>query len=302
MTAPASACAQPHATEGRRRELFRESPLAVCRRVVLGTAWALRPKRVRNLLPLARLYLADLFAGKRELPESGSFAASDFVGIVHDLSVPTLQAAYARGLYPYGHFGWLKWASPAKRSVLFLEDVHISARLRSIMRQGRFTVTFDRDFEAVITACAAPRRGRWPLTWITPQIMRAYARFYDEGQVHSFEVWNQERVLVGGGYGVVTGRTFVTESLFFRESNASKIGFAVLAWHLAKWGFLLCDNKWATPAMASLGFRTLPRDRFLELLAENAANPREGAWNAEAGPEIVALWHPKKDGVSPRAA
>src|SRR5688572_15245601 len=77
--------------------------------------------------------------------------------------------------------------------VLFFDGFHVSRRLRVIMRQGKYCVTFDRDFEGVIVGCAGRRRGRWHLTWITPRIMRAYARLYDEGHVHSFEVWKQGR-------------------------------------------------------------------------------------------------------------
>lgn len=278
--------------EDRRFALFRETPLEICQRVALGTAWALRPRRVGKLLPLAQLWLADLMAGKRKLP--GHEALKDnceFAGMVHDLSVPTLLAAYARGLFPYGHFGPLKWTSPVERCVLFFDEFHVSTRLRSIMRQGKHAVTFDRDFESVIKECAGRREGRWHLTWITPRMMRAYARLHDEGHVHSFEVWNKSGALIGGGYGVALGRTFVIESQFFRESNASKIGFSVLAWHLAKWGFRLCDNKWQTPTTSQMGFRLIPRSQFLQHLALSAEGPgRRGRWEPETGPETVAGW------------
>ena len=95
----------------------------------------------------------------------------------------------------------------------------------------------------MIKACAGRRDGRWHLTWITPQIMRAYCDLHDAGYAHSFEVWNNDGELVGGGYGVAVGGAFTIESQFTLESHTSKIGFAVLNWHLAKWGFLLNDNK-----------------------------------------------------------
>ena len=111
------------------------------------------------------------------------------------------------------------------------------------MRQGRYTVTFDQDFEGVIKACAGKREGHYGITWITPRIMRAYAALFDAGYVHSFEVWNAEGKLVGGGYGVALGRVFSTESQFSHEPNTSKIGFSVLNWHLARWGYVLDDGK-----------------------------------------------------------
>jgi leucyl/phenylalanyl-tRNA--protein transferase len=143
----------------------------------------------------------------------------------------------------------------------------MSKRLKRLMRQGRYAVTFDHDFEGVIKACAGKREGHWPLTWITPRIMHAYATLYDAGYAHSFEVWNEEGALVGGGYGVAIGRAFFTESQFSLEPNTSKLGFAVLNWHLARWGYRLNDGKWATPTIIDRGFRMVPRPEFFDLLA-----------------------------------
>jgi leucyl/phenylalanyl-tRNA--protein transferase len=282
-----------HVTEDRRAALFRETLPETCERVLLGTAWALRLKRIANLVPLARLWISDLMQGGSALPETGALGEAELAGFARDLSVPTLLAAYRRGLFPHGHFGPPKWWSPVDRAVLHLDQFHISTRLRGMMRQGRYTVTFDRDFEGVIKGCAGRRRGRPHLTWITPHIMRAYADAFDAGHVHSFEVWNKQGALVGGGYGVAVGRVFVIESQFFRESNASKIGFSVLAWHLAQWGFVFADNKWLTPTTAQMGFREMPRRDYLRHLSVLAQEPvRTGRWDAEAGTKAVADWRP----------
>jgi leucyl/phenylalanyl-tRNA--protein transferase len=163
------------------------------------------------------------------------------------------------------------------------------------MRQGKYTVTFDRDFEGVIKTCAERREGRWHVTWITPRIMRAYAALYDAGHAHSFEVWNEAGQLVGGGYGVAVGGIFFTESQFSLEPNTSKLGFAVLNWHLAKWGYTLNDGKRVTPTILDMGFRLIPRAEFQRHLAaavESAGKP--GRWEVESGPEIVAGWSPDK--------
>jgi leucyl/phenylalanyl-tRNA--protein transferase len=292
----------PEARDGKRSALFRETPSETFQRTALGIAWALKPHRLGNLAPLARMWLAGLVTSGRALPDAGALTeTSELAGIARDLSVPTLLAAYRRGLFPHGHVGAPKWLSPVMRAVLNLNDFHISTRLRSKMRQGRYTITFDRDFEAVITACAGRRPGQWHLTWIRPHIMHAYAEAYDEGHVHSFEVWNEHGELAGGGYGVTTGRVFVIESQFFRESNASKIGFSVLAWHLAKWGFVMCDNKWLTPTTAQMGFREMPRAEYLRRLAVLTDIPaRAGRWEAEVGSEAVADWRPGEE--RPQAA
>lgn len=280
----------------RRDELFRETPLETCRRVTLGTAWALRPMRIAKLLPLARLWLADLMSPNPALPDTSTLPEMDeLAGMVHDLSPATLVAAYTRGLYPKGHFGPLKWVSPRERCVLDLKHFHISRRLRSLMRQEKYSVTFDQDFEGVIKACAGPRSGQWHLTWITPRIMRAYAELCDAGYAHSFEVWNGRGELAGGGYGVAVGGVFFIESQFSRETNTSKIGFSVLNWHLAKWGFVLSDNKLPALTVLQMGFRTIPRAAFLQELASGIAREgRTGRWQIEAGPKQIADWDPAR--------
>jgi leucyl/phenylalanyl-tRNA--protein transferase len=277
----------------RREALFRETKLDVVRRVALGTAWALRPKRLGHLLPLARLYAADLMAPQAGLPDPNiPPSQAEFAGIARDLDPVTLIAAYRRGLFPKTHFGPLKWMSPESRCVLYFDAYHISRRMRAILRQEKFTTTFDRDFEGVIKACAGPRSGHWHLTWITPRIMRAYAALYDAGFVHSFEVWNRQGELVGGGYGVVVNGVFCIESQFSAEANSSKFGFSVLNWHLAKWGFTLSDNKWSTPTTLQMGFRTIPRAAFLRHLADGIGHGGgRGRWEVEDGSRTVADWN-----------
>ena len=277
-----------------REALFRETIAEKLQRVVLGTAWSLKPQRLDRLLPLARLSVARLFKSDKKLPNLAETPhVGELVGIADDLSVATLAEAYAKGLFPHCHFGPTKWLSPPERCVLFFDEYHMSKRLKRLMHQGNYTVTFDRDFEGVITACAGKRDGRWHLTWITPRIMRVYADLFDAGLVHSFEVWNRDGQLVGGGYGVAIGRAFFTESQFSLEANTSKLGFSVLNWHLAKWGYALNDGKWATPTITDMGFRMIPRNEFLRILGEDAGEAgKPGRWTVEATPEEVASWQP----------
>jgi leucyl/phenylalanyl-tRNA--protein transferase len=281
----------------RRGVLFRETALETCERVALGAAWTLRPKRIARLWPLARLWVADLTASDRGLPQpEDARDDSGLCGIARDLSPPTLIAAYRRGLFPGGHTAPVKWLSPPARCVLFFDEFHIAKRLRRVMRQGRYAVTFDRDFERVIKACASRREGRWHVTWITPRIMRAYADLHDAGHVHSFEVWNEAGALVGGGYGVAFGRIFSTESQFSHEPNTSKVGFSVLNWHLARWGYVLNDGKNATPTIVEMGFRMIPRIQLQLHLALDGgdAGGRPGRWEVEAGADVVAGWQPEQ--------
>jgi leucyl/phenylalanyl-tRNA--protein transferase len=287
-------------TAARRAALFRETPFETLERWTLGALWALRPERVADLPALARLHLDDLVSPRRGLPHpETAFGQAGLCAIAGDLSVPVLLEAYRRGLYPFAHVGPPKWLSPPQRCILSFRDLHMQRRLRSRLRQGRHRVTFDRDFEGVIKACAGKRDGKWHLTWITPRIMRAFAELHDAGHAHSFEVWNSEGELVAGGYGVAAGGAFTVESQFTRESHASKIGFAVLNWHLAHWGFALNDNKGPTRNCLEMGFRVVPRAEFLNELTHAARRPgRLGSWQVETDLATVAAWQPGQTGIA----
>jgi leucyl/phenylalanyl-tRNA---protein transferase len=279
----------------RRAALFRESLSEQAERWALAAAWALAPKRIGGLPNLARLCFHELLAPDYALPDPERALANPpgLAGIVHDLSLPTLLAAYRRGLYPLAHIAPLKWWSPPQRSVLFFKNFHMSNNLRRLMRQGRYSVTFDRDFDAVIAACAGRRQGRWHLTWITPRIMRVYAEAFDAGHAHSFEVWNEAGELVAGGYGVAIGAGFTAESQFTHESNASRVGVSVLNWHLANWGYRFNDGKLIGPLWENMGFRDVPRREFLALLSDAVVRPgKSGRWQVETDLDTVSRWQP----------
>jgi leucyl/phenylalanyl-tRNA---protein transferase len=287
--------AAPSGRSDRRAALFRESLAGIAERWALGLAWALMPSRIAGAPNLLRLYAREMLAPDYALPDPEQTFAQPpgLAGIVHDFTAPTLLAASRRGLYPFAHIGPLKWWSPPERSVLFFNELHIAKRLRRQMRHSPYTVTFDRDFEGVIAGCAGHRAGRWHLTWITPHIMRAYAELFDAGHAHSFEVWNERGELVGGGYGVAIGASFVTESQFSLDSNTSKFGFTVLNWHLAHWGFAFNDGKLMTPTCRDMGFREIPRAEFLSRLRDAERSPgRAGRWQVEADVAAVADWQP----------
>ena len=275
---------------------FRETLDERLRRWGLGTAYALRPNRIRSLPPLLAFTARQLLTGNRNLPQA-SHALDDpdgLCGLVGDLSVSALLEAYARGLYPFCHVGPLKWWATRERMVLFFPELHMAKRLRRQIRNDGYTVTFDRDFESVIRACAQPRAGRVALTWITPAIMRAYRAAFEAGHAHSFEVWSPSGELVGGGYGLAFGQMFSTESQFSREPNTSKIGFMALNWHLAQWGFILNDGKNFNPTIDGMGFRAVRREDFTALCQEHGRTPfRVGRWSMETDLATVSSWKPE---------
>lgn len=189
-----------------------------------------------------------------------------------DLSPERLLDAYARGIFPwFNEDDPVLWWSPDPRMVLFPRDLHVSRSLRRTIRSARFSVTFDRAFEAVLEGCAAPR-GQQEGTWLTPEMMAAYGRLAQLGFAHSVETWVGPE-LVGGLYGVALGRVFYGESMFSRRSDGSKVALAYLARQLDRWRFLVIDCQMATGHLASLGAREIPRDDFLRFVRIGAAQP-----------------------------
>jgi leucyl/phenylalanyl-tRNA--protein transferase len=198
-----------------------------------------------------------------------------------DLTPERILAGYRRGIFPwYGEDQPILWWSPDPRTVLYPDRFRLSKSLRRTLRRGRFGVTLDRAFERVIDACAAPRRGSAG-TWITRDMAAAYTQLHSEGHAHSAECWLDDR-LVGGLYGVAVGRIFFGESMFSRESDASKVAFAHLVRQLRAWGFALIDCQVHSEHLASLGAEQIPRAAFIrELDRWCAADGIDQAWELE---------------------
>jgi leucyl/phenylalanyl-tRNA--protein transferase len=189
-----------------------------------------------------------------------------------DLSVPRLLKAYRHGIFPwYGPGQPILWWSPDPRLVLYPARMHISRSLAKILRKGRFHASLDQAFEAVIDACAAPRRDESG-TWITPEMKTAYLELYRTGHAHSVECWQDGR-LAGGLYGVSIGQAFFGESMFARVNDASKVALVWLVRQLQRWDFRLIDCQVHTRHLVSLGASGLARSEFTQLLEEACAPP-----------------------------
>jgi len=194
-----------------------------------------------------------------------------------DLSPERLVNAYRHGCFPWFQEGQpILWWSPDPRMVLFPAELHVSRSLRKTQRQQRFEISFDRDFPAVIEACAGPRHYA-DGTWITPAMLEAYRELHRRGIAHSVEVW-QDGQLVGGLYGLAIGRLFFGESMFSRVTDASKIGFITLVEQLRDSGFVLIDCQMHTSHLASFGARPIPRAEFAGYLARHLDAPATILW------------------------
>ncbi|MDR5867618.1 leucyl/phenylalanyl-tRNA--protein transferase [Halomonas koreensis] len=184
-----------------------------------------------------------------------------------ELSPDWLLAAYRHGIFPWYSEGQpILWWAPDPRMVLFPEEVRVRRSLAKRLRNGGFRVGADAAFDAVVAACAAPRRDQ-PGTWITGEMREAYARLHALGAAHSVEVW-QHGALVGGLYGVALGPVFFGESMFSRVPDASKVALVTLARRMAAGGGRLIDCQMHTPHLASLGARDIARETFIGYLEQ----------------------------------
>lgn len=269
------------------------------KRIALGVAFDLKPPRHKVAPALALRLLRHAASGRQARnrlpsPDDALPVREGVAGYCDDMSVPTLRRAYAQGLYPCTHAGPVRWNAPPLRAVLDIADFKVRDELRRKLKKRIFRVTFDAEPLAVMQGCAAPRDGQWPLTWITPDVMRAYMALYEAGDMHTVEVWNADGSLVGGLFGTVTGRCFVLESLFHRSDNSSKYALAVLIAHLQAWGFCHVDNKLQNPHTQALGFREIPRADYVALLeAPTPAAVARRRWTFDDGLDL-GKWKPEQ--------
>jgi leucyl/phenylalanyl-tRNA---protein transferase len=191
------------------------------------------------------------------------------VGFGGDLVPERLLAAYSQGVFPMFDEGEpICWWSPDPRAIIELDELHISRRLQRTIRSGRFSVTLDQDFEAVMRACGEREES----TWINSEMIQAYCRLHEMGHAHSVEVWHEGQ-LVGGVYGVSLGGLFAGESMFYRARDASKVAVAFLFERLRQCGFELFDTQILNDHTASLGAQEIPRSEYLQRLTKVVDKP-----------------------------
>ena len=178
-----------------------------------------------------------------------------------------LVSAYASGWFPMAvEGGEIRWFSPDPRGIIPLEHFTIPRRLARVWRQRRFEIVVDRAFADVMHACAEiDRDPDDPGTWITPEIIDSYVKLHGQGLAHSVEAWREGK-LAGGLYGVSLGGAFFGESMFHRETDASKIALLALVERLRGRGFQLLDTQWLTPHLEQFGAVEVPRKEYLRQL------------------------------------
>jgi leucyl/phenylalanyl-tRNA--protein transferase len=184
-----------------------------------------------------------------------------------DLSPERVLHAYRCGIFPWYETGQpILWWSPDPRCVLRPDRFHASRSLQRCARSRGFELTFNTACQDVIEACSTQRSGQSG-TWITAEMKNAYLELHFRGWVHSVEVWSGQE-LVGGIYGIASGKAFFGESMFSRTSNASKIAIMALCRVLKKQSFPVLDCQVASPHLISRGAEMMHRAEFSSLLSE----------------------------------
>lgn len=197
-------------------------------------------------------------------PDVSKASPEGLLAIGGDLSIERLLLAYKTGIFPWFETDEpILWWSPDPRFVLYPKKLKVSKSMRQVMRNQDYKVTVNKDFRAVITACALVKRSGQESTWVTHSMIEAYVKLHELGYAKSIEVWKADN-LVGGLYGIdLNNGVFCGESMFAKESNASKVGFISF---IQNTNYKLIDCQVYTNHLESLGAEEIPRALFLKLL------------------------------------
>jgi leucyl/phenylalanyl-tRNA--protein transferase len=203
-----------------------------------------------------------------DFPTPEQMPKDDLVTLGADLKPETLIDSYKHGIFPMHlqieNKREIGWWSPQQRGILPLNKINVSSSLKKSMK--KYFVTFDQDFDAVIEGCGDDKR---PKGWINKDIKTAYKKLFELGYVHSVEVWNKKDELVGGLYGVEVNGLFAGESMFHKQTDASKTAMVYLVNQLKEaGGERIFDVQWQTPHLKSMGVIKISRAKYISLLPE----------------------------------
>lgn len=213
------------------------------------------------------LYCMD---GKDEFPpiEEGLNQPNGLLAFGGDLSVKTLVKAYSNGIFPwFSNQEPILWWSPDPRMVLFPEKLHLSRSLKRALKKTAYKVFFNRDFEAVINACAETRKDGNG-TWITDEMKQAYIEMHKQGYAHCLEIEIDGKI-AGGIYGVALEDIFYGESMFSRQTNGSKFALYELCQYLIQHDYKILDCQDHTDHLESMGAELIPLREFKKYLPKS---------------------------------
>ncbi len=174
-----------------------------------------------------------------------------------------IRYGYEQGAFPMTmEDGLVEWFQPYRRCLFPLDGIQVSHSLAKTIRQGRFEIKFDTDFEGVMRSCLRPDDN-----WISEEFIRVYTQIHIEGWAHSAECWLGDR-LVGGVYGIAMGASFSAESMFHRETNASKVALWAMVDRCREHGFEIFDAQIMNPHLASLGAYEVSNRDYMQMLGK----------------------------------
>ncbi|HOT14122.1 MAG TPA: leucyl/phenylalanyl-tRNA--protein transferase [Bacteroidales bacterium] len=201
-----------------------------------------------------------------------SYAEEDgFLAYGGDLTSERIILAYKNGIFPWFNPGDpIMWWSPNPRCVLFPEKLKVSKSLLTVLKKKKFTIKCDSAFLEVIVHCAKTARKKQTGTWITNEIIDAYANLHKMGIAHSIEAYQNDK-LVGGLYGLAIGKVFFGESMFYHVSDASKVAFCHLVKYLNVKGYQIIDNQMQTEHLMRFGSELIDRSAFLDIVKKACA-------------------------------
>ncbi len=180
------------------------------------------------------------------------------------LTPQLLAMAYQQGAFPMADdSGEIEFYGSRQRALFPIEGIRVSRSMAKVIRRGDFEITFDHDFRGVMAGCADRPEG----SWINHEIKRAFVEVHELGWAHSCEAWRGGE-LAGGVYGVALGGFFGAESMFHRQTNASKAALHALVQECRRQGFAVFDAQIMNPHLASLGAFEVSTRRFEAMLAQ----------------------------------
>ena len=229
-----------------------------------------------NTKPQARI---TYLRGKAPFPPLSEARPDGLLAAGGTLEVERLLTAYSSGIFPwFDEWSPILWYTPAERCIFEPSGFITRKSLQQSIRNGGFTISFDRDFDAVIHQCASVHQSRSHGTWIVPQMIEAYTALHLAGYAHSLEVWHQQK-LVGGLYGISLGKAFFGESMFHLKTDASKVALHYLCKSLFEEGFHFIDAQMETPHLLSLGAQLIERNIYISKLGNALTHETlRGSW------------------------
>jgi leucyl/phenylalanyl-tRNA--protein transferase len=191
------------------------------------------------------------------------------------LTPELLLEAYRQGLFPMAYNSgspYIHWICPEMRGQLSITEIHIPKRLHKTLKHNPFEIRLNTSFEEVVHGCAESTEKR-PETWINAPIFKVFCELHERGYAHSLECWQDEK-LVGGIYGLAIAAAFFGESMFSRETDASKVALMNLVARIWKAGFTLFDTQFVNEHLKQFGAYELPHNEYKHRL--NIAMGKEG--------------------------